>query len=111
MASFNFEVTHRVLWSQVLGNVPGKIGRRNLLRECSKVLKPGGILSLSVHDFKRTLPLISTDMIISDHQDLETFQGEPQRGRSEAGCFHQRAPQLPGREGTEPRRRRGRRIG
>ncbi len=60
-----------ILWSQVLGNVPGKIGRRNLLRECSKVLKPGGILSLSVHDFKRTLPLISTDMIISDHQDIE----------------------------------------
>jgi ubiquinone/menaquinone biosynthesis C-methylase UbiE len=59
------------LWNQVLGNVPGKAARATLLRECFKVLKSGGILSLSVHDLERTLPLISPDMMVSDNQTLE----------------------------------------
>lgn len=43
------------LWSQVLGNVPGTDGRRSLLREVKRVLVPGGVASLSVHDGAKTM--------------------------------------------------------
>lgn len=46
------------LWSQVLGNVPGHRTRLSLLTEAHRVLRPGGVLALSVHDRDRTLPLV-----------------------------------------------------
>jgi SAM-dependent methyltransferase len=52
------------LWSQVLCNVPGTRKRAELLRECYKVLKPGGTLSLSAHDKERTGPLLSADQVV-----------------------------------------------
>lgn len=39
-----------VIWSQVLGNVPGSRNRLALLEEAFRVTKPRGILSLSVHN-------------------------------------------------------------
>jgi len=53
------------LWSQLLGNVPGAAGRLSLLREGRRVLRPGGVLSLSVHDRCRTLPQLEPDWILS----------------------------------------------
>jgi SAM-dependent methyltransferase len=75
-------------WSQVLGNVPGSAGRHRLLREAHRVLEPGGVLSLSVHDRRRSLSLL---------QDSEVYRyrllpsAEPGdlvvRGASEHECY------------------------
>ncbi len=39
-----------VIWGQALGNVPGRENREVLMRECRRVLKPGGRLAFSVHN-------------------------------------------------------------
>ena len=54
-----------VLWAQVLGHVPGVAARRALLGEVRRVIRPKGILSLSVHDRLLTLPLLETTRIVS----------------------------------------------
>lgn len=53
------------LWSQLLGNVPGATGRLSLLREARRVLRRGGVLSLSAHDRGRTMPLVQADALVS----------------------------------------------
>ncbi|MFH1569694.1 MAG: class I SAM-dependent methyltransferase [Gemmatimonadota bacterium] len=60
------------LWSQVLGNVPGAARRLALLRETRRVLRPGGLLSLSAHDRGRTLPRVEAASIVS--------RGDPEPG-------------------------------
>jgi ubiquinone/menaquinone biosynthesis C-methylase UbiE len=43
------------IWSQVLGNVAGSNNRVLLLQETNRVLKNSGILSLSVHEIRKTV--------------------------------------------------------
>jgi ubiquinone/menaquinone biosynthesis C-methylase UbiE len=38
-----------VMWAQAFGYVPGSIARRDLLTECARVVKPGGIVAVSGH--------------------------------------------------------------
>lgn len=38
-----------VMWAQAFGYVPGSIARRDLLTECARVVKPGGIVTVSGH--------------------------------------------------------------
>ena len=54
------------LWSQVLGNVPGRFNRVYLLTECFRVLRVGGILSLSVHERSRTVRMLDAS---GDHHE------------------------------------------
>ena len=39
-----------VLWAQVLGHIPGVASRQALLGEVRRVMRPRGVISLSVHD-------------------------------------------------------------
>ena len=43
-----FDVT--VVWSQTFGLLYGEAYRESFLKECRRVLKPGGLLSFSAHD-------------------------------------------------------------
>lgn len=54
-----------VLWAQVLGHVSDAAARLALLAEVRRVIRPGGILSLSVHDRALTLPLLDASRIVS----------------------------------------------
>jgi SAM-dependent methyltransferase len=45
---------HVLLWSQLLGNVPGYERRKALLQECRRAVKPKARCSLSVHDLELT---------------------------------------------------------
>ena len=47
------------VWSQVLGNVPGKRKRLHMLKECHRVLEPNGIVSASVHDLEKTMKIVA----------------------------------------------------
>ena len=38
-----------VMWAQAFGYVPSPIARRDLLTECARVVKPGGIVTVSGH--------------------------------------------------------------
>ncbi len=49
-ASFDYVVA----WAQVLANVPGHVARGVLVRDCARVLRPGGRFSFTVHDRDRT---------------------------------------------------------
>jgi ubiquinone/menaquinone biosynthesis C-methylase UbiE len=40
---------HIVMWAQGFGYIPCRTLRHNLLTECARVVKPGGIVSVSVH--------------------------------------------------------------
>ena len=51
-----------ILWSQVLANVPTARARKILVSEAFRVLRSGGLMSLSVHDGDRTLPRVTDDM-------------------------------------------------
>ena len=53
------------LWAQVLNNVVGARGRALLLDDVHRALRPGGVLSLSVHDRERTLPKIEPDRLVA----------------------------------------------
>ncbi len=53
-----------VMWAQVLGHVPGAAARAALLAEARRVLRTGGIVSLSVHDRARTRPLLDDRRIL-----------------------------------------------
>lgn len=53
------------LWAQVLNNVVGAEGRARLLGNVYRILRPGGVVSLSVHDRDRTLPKIEPDRLVS----------------------------------------------
>ncbi len=53
------------LWAQVLNNVVGARGRARLLANAYRLLRPGGVISLSVHDCDRTLPKIEPDRLVS----------------------------------------------
>jgi SAM-dependent methyltransferase len=60
------------LWSQVLGNVPSSTHRTQLLRECVRVLAPGGSISLSVHEREATLSALragSQDELVATWSD------------------------------------------
>lgn len=61
------------MWSQVLGNVPGSQQRHRLLRECLRVLVDHGILSISVHDLKRSMRRLRDSA--DEYRELEG--GEP----------------------------------
>jgi len=61
------------MWSQVLGNVPGSGQRLKLLRECFRVLRADGTLSVSVHDRERTMRILRN----SGAEFAEVDGGEP----------------------------------
>lgn len=50
-----------VLWSQALANVGPAARREQVLRECVRCMRPGGVLSLSVHDADLCLRLVQND--------------------------------------------------
>ena len=53
------------LWAQVLNNVVGARGRSRVLANVHRLLRPGGVVSLSVHDRDRTLPRIEPERLVS----------------------------------------------
>lgn len=53
------------LWAQLLNNVVGADGRALVLKNVHRLLRPGGVVSLSVHDRDRTLPKIEPERLIS----------------------------------------------
>jgi SAM-dependent methyltransferase len=60
------------MWSQVLGNVPTRRRRLEILEESHRILEPGGIVSLSVHDLEKTKRLIDiAGQQYEESEDLE----------------------------------------
>jgi SAM-dependent methyltransferase len=63
-----------VMWAQVLGHVPWASARAALLAEVRRVLRAGGVLSLSAHDRLLTRPLLEDARIVSaDSPELGDF--------------------------------------
>jgi 2-polyprenyl-3-methyl-5-hydroxy-6-metoxy-1,4-benzoquinol methylase len=60
----SFEYT--IMWSQVLGNVPGRTNRLSLMKEIHGVTTPGGIVSLSVHNREVCEPIAKRDGLVQD---------------------------------------------
>jgi SAM-dependent methyltransferase len=46
-----------LIWQQVLGNVPTRKNRINVLKEAKRVLKPCGKIIVSVHSYEYCMPL------------------------------------------------------
>jgi len=51
------------LWSQVISNVPTRAERLRFVAEVSRVVRPGGLISLSAHDAELTLGAIPAERI------------------------------------------------
>jgi hypothetical protein len=58
--------------SQVLGNVPTRRRRLEILEESHRILEPGGIISLSVHDLEKTMRLI--DIAGDQYEESEDLE-------------------------------------
>ncbi len=76
VVSGNNMYNYAVLWSQVLANVPGADNRLALLRECARVLRPAGLLSLSVHDRDASLPVVIEKGLVVDSNDPSLEDGD-----------------------------------
>lgn len=53
------------LWAQVLNSVPGDAARRRLLGNVHRLVRPGGLISLSVHDRALTMAEIEASTLVS----------------------------------------------
>lgn len=65
-----------VAWSQVLAHVPGARARADLVGACARVLRPGGRLTLSVHDRERTEVLAREQGLIRADPGLPLEEGD-----------------------------------
>lgn len=64
------------LWSQVLGNVPGRENRLALLGDAARVLRPGGMLSLSVHNRCVCEPIAARKGLVQESGAYELEDGD-----------------------------------
>ena len=87
-ASFEYAV----IWGQALGNVPGYTNRVRLLRECARVLVPGGRLSFSAHNRDTVEPVARERGLIRDGgaiplEDGDFIMGGDAASGSDTVCF------------------------
>ena len=47
-----------IIWQQVLGNVPTRENRINMLKEAKRVIKPCGKIIISVHSYEHCMPIV-----------------------------------------------------
>lgn len=75
------------LWSQVLAFVPSERARLDLLAEARRILRPGGTVSLSVHDLDLTAAELEPEAILA-RDDPEPGDFLLQVGHDEPGYCH-----------------------
>jgi SAM-dependent methyltransferase len=70
------------LWNQMLANVPTRAARAALMREVARVIRPAGIVCLSVHDDARSRRLLATEsmMAIDDPEPGDIWHRELDEG-------------------------------
>jgi ubiquinone/menaquinone biosynthesis C-methylase UbiE len=79
-----------LLWSQALGNVPRQHNRLLLLKECARVLEPGGMLVSSVHNRDVCEALAQNRQLICDANEIQLEDGDlmvKDHPLSETCCF------------------------
>lgn len=87
-ASSEFDAV--LLWSQLLANVPGRDAREALLREVSRVLRPGARVSFTVHDLDDTLALAREQGLVDREPSIELESGDfimRDSGEEETACY------------------------
>ena len=68
-----------IIWQQVLGNVPARKNRIKLLKEAARVLKPGGKITVSAHNYEQCMPIVKEKGMLVKRGDEEgdVFLKEP----------------------------------
>ena len=78
------------IWGQVLGNIPGGDNRLSLLRQCYRVMKTKGKLSISVHNRSVCETISMRKGLILQAKDIELEDGDfIQKGNSDSStvCY------------------------
>ena len=68
-----------IIWQQVLGNVPTRKNRINVLKEAKRVLKPRGKIIVSVHSYEHCMPIVEKEglLIKKGAEERDVFLKEP----------------------------------
>ncbi|MDP6514518.1 MAG: class I SAM-dependent methyltransferase [SAR202 cluster bacterium] len=82
-----------VMWGQAFGNIPNAESRAFALSEIERVLKPGGVVSLSVHNREVCEPIAALEGLLAEATlELEDgdflFKGDAASGSQTVGYWH-----------------------